>query len=201
VCYACAGFAWGGRDHLSLPAHCVSVANFPEASEEQMDNYRRPADLKIEVRPRHPSTAAEWLQAAKRECHVFSAFYGEEHFKLQYQAAEELHGLHTSFRQAWPLFIVFGVWAELRARYCEEIRMIRRRAMHMAGEETLSFDRLRFILMTPGEDGLPWLKLPRTFDLYDPEQYFITDIKYRHDNLLTRTAWAAAFRAMPAPCA
>eukprot|EP00972_Heterocapsa_arctica_P083705 12334718-Heterocapsa_arctica.AAC.1 len=30
VCYACAGFAWGGRDHLSLPAHCVSVANFPE---------------------------------------------------------------------------------------------------------------------------------------------------------------------------
>ena len=78
VCYACAGFAWGGRDHRSLPDHCVSVANFPEASEEQLDNYRRPHDLKVEARPRHPATAAEWVQAALRQSWVFACFHGEE---------------------------------------------------------------------------------------------------------------------------
>eukprot|EP00972_Heterocapsa_arctica_P066650 9835187-Heterocapsa_arctica.AAC.1 len=109
----------------------------------------------------------------------------------------KLLSLHQQYRSAWPLFIVFGVWAELRARYCEEIRMIRRAALRLAGEETLSHDKLRFILTSPLEDGTPWLQLPRTFDLDDPTQYFETDIKYRHDNLLTRTAWAAAFRTLP----
>eukprot|EP00972_Heterocapsa_arctica_P104730 15434316-Heterocapsa_arctica.AAC.1 len=72
-----------------------------------MDNYRRPADQKIEARPRHPSTAAEWTQAALRECWVFACFYGEEHYPAQHACAMKLLGLHQQYRSAWPLFIVF----------------------------------------------------------------------------------------------
>ena len=74
--------------------------------------------------------------------------------------------------------------------------MIRRSALRLAGEESFSYDRLRLILTSPREDGTPWVQLPRTFDLDAPEQYFSKDIRARHENLLTRTAWAAAFRTL-----
>ena len=58
--------------------------------------------------------------------------------------------------------------------------MKRRELMELLGDESPSYERIRFVCQTPGSDGRPWLQLPRTFRLDDPSTYFTTDIKVRH---------------------
>ena len=76
----------------------------------------------------------------------------------------------------WPPKIVFGVWAELRGRWCEELRMTRLQMLDLLGSESPTYDRIRYVCLAPGEDGQPWLSLPRTYDLDDRTSYFWTDI-------------------------
>ena len=79
--------------------------------------------------------------------------------------------------------------------------MTRQKLMELVGDESPSYERIRFVCCTPQEDGNVWLQLPRTYDLEDPLAYFCTDIRVRHENLLTRSNWAMAFasRSGPAP--
>eukprot|EP00959_Pyramimonas_sp_CCMP1952_P283395 5924505-Pyramimonas_sp.AAC.1 len=62
-----AAFQHGGRDHIHLLDYCLSCANFPKATEADMDNYAPPKDYKLEARPRHAPTPQHWFQDAKRE--------------------------------------------------------------------------------------------------------------------------------------
>ena len=73
--------------------------------------------------------------------------------------------------------------------------MCRQRMLEVLGDESPTYDRIRFVCTTPREDGRPWLQLPRTYQLEDPGTYFNTDIKVRHENLLTRSNWAMAFKS------
>ena len=119
--------------------------------------------------------------------------YGEEHYAEQEAAATKLLSLNEEFDYAWPPHIIYGVWAELRARWCEELRMTRQKLLHLLGDEAATFERIRFVCTSPDEAGKPWLSMPRTFRLDEPDQYFITDIKVRHEHKLDRAAWNAAF--------
>ena len=69
-----------------------------------------------------------------------------------------------------------------------------RRAMK---EEAPSFERMRFFATAPGEDGEPWLRLPRTFYLEDSGEYFQTDVLPRHNRLLSRACWQVALKKAP----
>ena len=60
-------------------------------------------------------------------------------------------------------------------------------------------DQIRFFCTAPDANGHPWLQLPRVYALDDPAEYFTTDIKKRHERLLTRSAWSTAFRLTPPP--
>ena len=193
LAYGIASLRWGGRDHVSAPDYCITAACFPATSEEQFDSYRQAKDHKVETRPRHPATLSEWYRQALRESWAWSCVYGEEHYAGQEAAAAQLLALSERSSHAWPPHIVFGVWCELRGRWCEELRIIRQKMLHVIGDESVTFEKIRFVCTAPGGDGRPWLTLPATFDLSDPEQYFMTDVKVRHDRMLDRAAWSAAF--------
>ena len=79
------------------------------------------------------------------------------------------------------------------------MRLIHQRLLEVLDEESPSYDRNRFVCTSPGEGSLPWLRLPRTFELDDETTYFTTDIKARRESMLTRSQWAMAFRSPQAP--
>lgn len=64
-------------------------------------------------------------------------------------------------------------------------------------EDTPTFERIRFFVTAPGEDGEPWLRLPRTFFLEDLQEYFQTDVQPRHNRLLSRACWQVALKKAP----
>ena len=73
--------------------------------------------------------------------------------------------------------------------------MTRLQMLDLLGSESPTYDRIRYVCLAPGEDGQPWLSLPRTYDLDDRTSYFWTDIMARHERMLTRASWAAAFKS------
>ena len=106
--------------------------------------------------------------------------------------------LSEQHEYAWPAGAIFGVWAELWNRWCEELREIDRQVLRELREEAPSYDRIRFFLTAPGADGTPWLRLPRTFDLGDPDEYFQRDVMGRQTRALKRACWGATLRKLPA---
>ena len=195
IAYGYASFQHGGRCHETLPDHCLSCANFPHTTEANLDKCILSKDYKIETRPSHATTLSLWFRDALRECWGWACFYGQEHYPQQEKAALHLLDLGERHGYAWPPKVIFGVWCELRGRWCEELRMCRRRMLEVLGDENPTYDRIRVVCTTLQEDGRPWLQLPRTYQLEDPGSYFNTDIKVRHENLLTRSHWAMAFRS------
>ena len=193
IAYGFAAFQHGGRCHESLPEHALSSANYPHTSEQDMDNFVPPKDYKLESRPRHATTLSLWFRDALRECWVWACFYGQEHYVEQERALQFLLDLGEKHDYAWPASVILRIWCELRGRWCEELRMTRQKLMEVVGDESPSYERIRFICCTPMEDGSCWLQLPRTYDLEDDSQYFHTDIRVRHEALLTRSNWAMAF--------
>ena len=77
-------------------------------------------------------------------------------------------------------------------------KKIDRRVLRELREEAPSYDRIRFFLTAPGADGTPWLRLPRTFDLEDPDEYFQRDVMGRQTRALKRACWGATLRKAPA---
>lgn len=97
----------------------------------------------------------------------------------------------------WPAHAIFSVWEELWSRYTEEMRDLDRNLRRAMKEEAPSFERMRFFATAPEEDGEPWLRLPRTFYLEDPSEYFQTDVLPRHNRMLSRACWQVALKKSP----
>lgn len=110
------------------------------------------------------------------------------------QAAAHLLRLGEEHAHAWPLSAVISTWEELWSRFVEELRVLDRQARREMQEEAPSFDRLRFFATAPGGDGEPWLRLPQTFNLQDPAEYFQVDILPRQQRMLDRACWSLALR-------
>ena len=94
----------------------------------------------------------------------------------------------------WPAHAIFSVWEELWSRYTEEMRDLDRNLRRAMKEEAPSFERMRFFATAPEEDGEPWLRLPRTFYLEDPSEYFQTDVLPRRNRMLSRACWQVALK-------
>ena len=97
----------------------------------------------------------------------------------------------------WPAHAILGIWEELWARFVEEMRELDRNLRRAMKEESPSFERMRFFATAPGENGEPWLRLPRTFYLEDEGEYFKTDVVPRHNRLLSRACWQVALKKGP----
>ncbi|CAE7796727.1 unnamed protein product, partial [Symbiodinium necroappetens] len=196
VAYGLASLSIGGREVKSLPGYALSVADFPLTSEEDFDNFVPPPDSRLEKRPRHPTTLTAWFRAALRMAWAVACVYGTEHYALFEAAATKLLHLGEEATYAWPLPWVMSTWEELWSRMVEELRQLDREMRRLMGEESPSWERIRFYCTSPDDQGNPWLRLPRTFDLEDPKkEFFASDIVPRHQRALTRNCWQQALKA------
>ena len=78
--------------------------------------------------------------------------------------------------------------------------MKRSRLLELLGDENPTWDRIRFMCTSPSGPGdmSPWLKMPRTYYLDEPDQYFLTDIKVRHT--LSSRGRSGRSPSAPTPC-
>ena len=182
----------GGKG--SIPDYCLSVADFPQTSEEEFDLFSPPGDNKLEKRGRNPTTLTGWYRNALRQAWALACVFGAEFYASWESAAAQLLKLGEEYTHAWPLQAVLSTWEELWGRFVEELRAIDRSARREMQDESPSFDRLRFFATSPGADGTPWLRLPQTFDLQALGEYFQTDIVPRQRRLLDRACWNMAFK-------
>ena len=197
IAYGMSALAIGGRCHLSAAEWSLGTGDFPQTSEEQFDSFRPSNGNALEKKPRHATTLLAWHRDALRMSWALACFFGEEWYAQWEEAANYLLKLSEQHEYAWPADAIFGVWAELWNRWCEELREIDRRVLRELREEAPSYDRIRFYLTAPGADGQPWLRLPRTFDLEAPDEYFQRDVMGRQTRALNRACWGATLRKPP----
>ena len=197
IAYGLASMRVGGKDAKTVPEFCLSAADFPLTSEEEFDNWTGCVDLKFKKRPKPPMTLNAWYRNALREAWAVSCVYGSEHYSAFEQAATYLLKLGEDHAYMWPAHAIFSVWEELWSRYIEELKDLDRELRRAMKEESPTFERIRFFVAAPGEDGEPWLRLPRTFFLEDSREYFQTDIIPRHNRLLSRACWQVALDHRP----
>ena len=177
-----------------MPDYCVSVADFPQTSEEDFDLYHPPGDNKLEKRGRSPTTLSGWYRSALREAWAIACVLGAEYYGSWEKAAAQLLRFGEEHAHAWPLHAIMSTWEELWGRFTEELRALDRKIRREMQEESPSFDRLRFFATSPGADGEPWLRLPQTFDLEAAGEYFQTDVVPRQQRLLDRACWSLALK-------
>ena len=161
IAYGMASLSIGGRCHQSAAEWSLGAGDFPQTSEEQFDAYRPSSGSALERKPRHATTLLAWHRDALRMSWALACFYGEEWYAQWEEAAHYLLKLGEQHEYAWPAESIFGVWAELWNRWCEELREIDRSVLRELREEAPSYDRIRFFLTTPGTDGTPWLRPSR----------------------------------------
>ncbi|CAE7403461.1 unnamed protein product [Symbiodinium sp. CCMP2592] len=157
LCYALASASFGAKDVKSLPLHCGSAADFPQTEEAEFDAYSSPPDLKLEPRPRGPTTVSTWLRNALRQAWGLACVYGQQHYAVWEAAALHLTKLGEEHSYAWPAHVIFDVWEELWARFFEELREVDRDLRRLMREESPTFDRMKFVAT-------------------DPREYFTTDV-------------------------
>ena len=130
---------------------------------------------------------------------ALACFFGEEWYPQWEAAADHLLRLGEQHEYAWPPALIFGLWAELWNRWCEELRELDRLVLRELRNEAPSFDQIRFLAMAPDAEGNVWLRLPATFDLESPDEHFQMDVMARQLRSLNRACWGAALRQIPAP--
>lgn len=194
IAFGMASLSFGGKDTRALPDYCLSAADFPLTSEEDFDRFTGTVDNKLEKRPKPPVSLSQWYRNALREAWAVSCVMGTEHYGAFESAATYLMKLGEEHSYMWPPSELFNVWEELWARFVEELKELDRQLRRAMKEESPTFERIRFFATAPGPTGEPWLQLPRTFYLEDPEEYFQSDVIPRHNRMLSRACWQVAHK-------
>jgi len=121
IAYGLASGSWGGRDVASAAEWSLLVSNFPWCDQEAFDDFRPPADLKREPRPRLPTTMAQWGTCADNAIKAFGFVYGQEYVDERLEVRRRLEHAHEENRHACPREQVWDEWEELSARWWEEL--------------------------------------------------------------------------------
>ncbi|CAE7689640.1 unnamed protein product [Symbiodinium sp. CCMP2592] len=190
--FGVSGLCVGGKGNI--PEYSLTTGDFPATSEAEFDSYSVPGDIKLEKKPRAPATLTLWYRNALRQCWALACIFGVQHYGGWERAASGLLRMAEETAHAWPLHLIISTWDELWSRFMEEVRDIERKVRREMGEEAPSFERLKFFCTAPGVDGNPWLRLPQTFELEDPLEYFQTDVLPRQRRILERTCWQLALK-------
>ncbi|CAE7617473.1 kptA [Symbiodinium sp. CCMP2592] len=190
--FGVSGLCVGGKGNI--PEYSLTTGDFPATSEAEFDSYSVPGDIKLEKKPRAPATLTLWYRNALRQCWALACIFGVQHYGGWERAASSLLRMAEETAHAWPLHLIISTWDELWSRFMEEVRDIERKVRREMGEEAPSFERLKFFCTAPGVDGNPWLRLPQTFELEDPLEYFQTDVLPRQRRILERTCWQLALK-------
>ena len=120
---------------------------------------------------------------------MYALFYGEQWLRQWDDAITYLVELHEAGAHTFPFDLLADSWEELWWRWTEEIRELDRQALRVLGDENPSYERYKWCLTVPQSDGTPWLKLPRTFHLSEPQGYFQIEIQSRNARKRERVLW------------
>ena len=104
IAYGLASLSLGGKG--TVPDYCVSVADFPQTSEEDFDLYHPPGDNKLEKRGRSPTTLSGWYRSALREAWAIACVLGAEYYGSWEKAAAQLLRFGEEHAHAWPLHAI-----------------------------------------------------------------------------------------------
>ena len=168
IAYGLASMQHGGKDHTTLPAWTLSVAQAVTAKPRDFDNYEMPKDDKIENKPKHPTHFATWLKQARNEINMLGSVMGLEHKAERLQALEQIEKAHEKDNDVWPESYCYSLWEELEAAWVEELREARRRLCRVLNTDNPRKEDLKFVALAPGSG----FRFPKTFDLGHPEGYF-----------------------------
>ena len=122
-----------------------------------------------------------------------STFYGREWYSGWLEAADQLLALHEAEQHAWPLDLIMDLWEELWWRWSEELRELDRQALRQLGDDNPTYDRYRWAVTVTDGDDVPWLRMPRIFHLFEPEEYFMQDVLARHNRKKERALWSVVW--------
>ena len=174
MAYGVAAMAWGGKDHRELPAWSLSAADFPRCKAEAFDGYAMPADTKLEQRPRHPPSVGVWRRQVENQIRTFECVYGVEHGPERREALSALVKAHEEDDCAFPAEHIYGLWEELCAAWCEQLRERRRELTRLLNTDNPRKEDLKFLALAPDASGAASWKFPNVFDLGDPQGYYQT---------------------------
>ena len=189
-----AGPFWGTQDK-----HALSAADFVAFTDAELDNYAvesRTGKQANDQRPPMPNRFEDWIQRVRRQNDVWALVYGKEWKGVRDHAVGLLETWHIQAPHKWPLQVLVDVWEELHWRFVEELKAELRKIKAMSGRETMTLTDLKFYALMPDEHGNPPLQLPRTFDLENPEGWFMTEVRprieRRQERLLWKLTWEGA---------
>ncbi|CAE8678476.1 unnamed protein product, partial [Polarella glacialis] len=147
------------------PLWSATASDFVTAKAQHCDCYVAPSDHKLEAKGRYTMTFQTWRRQVENQIQVFGAVYGLEHMPERMAALKKLEEAHDEDDNAWPADYVFALWEELSAAWCEELRESRRQLCHTLGTDNPRKEDLRFVALSPNQDGQPNFAFPRTWDM------------------------------------
>ena len=149
-----------------------------------------------EQRPAAPTRYEDWISRVRRQNDIWALVYGAEWKNVKDHAANLLSEWHLGAPHRWPLQVLCDVWEELHWRFIEELKEELRKTKKLAGRESMTLQDLKFYALMPNEQGEPRLQLPRTFDLKNPDGWFMTEvlprIERRQERMLWKMTWEGA---------
>eukprot|EP00971_Amphidinium_carterae_P043437 854826-Amphidinium_carterae.2 len=188
---------WGGKDHRHLTSGALSVADFPTARVEELEQYVPPEDMKPEHRPRDPPTYLSWARQARNGIKVFACIYGREHEDERLAALDNLCRKHETDEHKYPLDFLRGAWEELNWRWVEELKEELRKCRKILGKEKMRRDELEFVALSPTSLGQAFVTYPQVFDLDATNGYFQKIVEQRLHEKAQRALWDAAHGRTP----
>ena len=186
-----AGPYWGTQDK-----HALTASDFVAHTDAELDAFVQ--ELRTnkpghDQRPAPPNKIEDWEARVRRQNDVWALVYGMEWKPVRNHALALLLEWHQAEPHKWPLSVVSEIWEELHWRFLEELKETLRLLKKEANRETMSLQDIKFYALLPNSDGKAWLELPRTFDLKNPDGWFMAEvlprIERRQERVLWRLTW------------
>ena len=182
-----AGPYWGTQKK-----HALTVADFVPHTDAELDAFvqeARSGKPTNDQKPAPPTRFEDWEMRARRQNEIWSLIYGAEWKPVRDHALEKLVLWHQSEPRKWPMTVVSEIWEELHWRFFEELKETLRLLKKEAGRESMSLSDLKFFALMPNSAGNAWLELPRTFDLLNPDGWFVSEVLPRIERRQERMLW------------
>ncbi|CAE8601345.1 unnamed protein product, partial [Polarella glacialis] len=197
IAFALASFSWVGASHKDAPLWSATASGFVTAKAQHFDCYVAPSDHKLEAKGRYTMTFQTWRRQVENQIRVFGAVYGLEHMPERMAALKKLEEAHDEDDNAWPADYVFALWEELSAAWREELRESRRQLCHTLGTDNPRKEDLRFVALSPNQDGQPNFAFPTTWDMENPHGYYQLVVVPRQDRAMARLLYSQLHKTTP----
>ena len=187
LAYGLASACWGGRDADHGEDHALMARDFPKVSEEGFDAWIAPMDHKREKRFGAITSASVWRNMTDNQIKVFGLTYGREHTSERTKCRNEMYAWHEAKPHIYPFKWLANTWEELWFQWWEELKLVLRDLTREMQTESPSIADIRFYALAPNASGTTRLQMPNTFQLDDPDGYYMFVVAPREARRVERS--------------